>query len=422
MSQPNTVLRIEHVSKLYQLGQIGLGTLSDDVNRWWHLLRGKEDPYLKVGERNDRTKRGASDYVWALDNVSFQVHEGEVLGIIGRNGAGKSTLLKILSRVTAPTKGEVRIKGRIASLLEVGTGFHPDLSGRENIFLNGAILGMRKHEIARKLDQIIDFSGCERYIDTPLKRYSSGMHVRLAFAVAAHLEPEILIIDEVLAVGDAQFQRKCLGKMGEVAKAGRTVLFVSHNMPALRNLCPRAIWLSDGTIRDDGPSARVVASYLQAGAEVTMDRVWEGESAPGNDIVRMHSVQITYDGKERGANISVSTELTVEIQCWNFERNAQLNFSVILYDKHDVCIFNTLSRPKTYPAGKITGSCRIPGDFLNDGIYRLRVLLVKNQGIILVDVENAVSFDVQDSRDIDWYQKWVGAVRPKLEWRTSSAE
>jgi lipopolysaccharide transport system ATP-binding protein len=261
----SVVISVENVSKQYRLGEVGTGTLSHDVNRWWHKVRGKEDPYLKIGESNDRSKKGDSDYSWALRDVSFEVKQGEVLGIIGRNGAGKSTLLKILSRVTTPTTGEIKVKGRIASLLEVGTGFHPELTGRENIFLNGAILGMRKHEITRKLDEIIDFSGCERYIDTPVKRYSSGMYVRLAFAVAAHLEPEILIVDEVLAVGDAEFQKKCLGKMKDVAGEGRTVLFVSHNMAAIEILCTTAILFHSGKLVKEGPPSATIITYLSQG-------------------------------------------------------------------------------------------------------------------------------------------------------------
>src|SRR5580698_9011432 len=234
----DTVIKVENISKRYRLGEVGTGTLSHDFNRWWHRVRGKEDPYLRIDATNDRTQKGDSDYAWALKDVSFEVKRGEVLGIIGRNGAGKSTLLKILSRVTTPTSGEIKIKGRIASLLEVGTGFNPELTGRDNIYLNGAILGMRKREIDEKFDEIVAFSGVERYIDTPVKRYSSGMYVRLAFAVAAHLESEILIIDEVLAVGDAEFQKKCLGKIGDVSKGeGRTVLFVSHNIGTILQLC-----------------------------------------------------------------------------------------------------------------------------------------------------------------------------------------
>jgi lipopolysaccharide transport system ATP-binding protein len=234
----NIAIKVENLSKAYQLGQIGTGTISRDLERFWTTkIRGKEDPFLKIGQTNDRTVKGESDIVWSLKDINFEIEQGDAVGIIGRNGAGKSTLLKLLSRVTAPTTGNIKVRGRIASLLEVGTGFHPELTGRENIYLNGAILGMRRKEITRKFDEIVDFSGVERYIDTPVKRYSSGMYVRLAFAVAAHLESEILIVDEVLAVGDAEFQKKCLGKMGDVSKGeGRTVLFVSHNLAAVQNL------------------------------------------------------------------------------------------------------------------------------------------------------------------------------------------
>jgi lipopolysaccharide transport system ATP-binding protein len=261
----STVIQVDSLWKKYRLGVMGTGTLSHDLNRWWHRVRGKPDPYTKVDQvqKSEVTSDPslADDEMWALQGVSFEVKQGEILGIMGRNGAGKSTLLKILSRVTAPTSGEVRVKGRIASLLEVGTGFHPELTGRENVVLNGAILGMLKQEINRKLDEIIEFSGCERYIDTPVKRYSSGMYVRLAFAVAAHLDPEILILDEVLAVGDAEFQKKCLGKMGEVAAGGRTVLFVSHNMLAVQKLCTRAIMLKAGQLHATGSAPQIVADY-----------------------------------------------------------------------------------------------------------------------------------------------------------------
>jgi len=261
----DTVIKVEGVSKQYRLGNIGTGTFRHDVNRWWHQLRGKGDPYLKIGEANDRSKKGESEYVWALKNISFEVKKGEILGIIGKNGAGKSTLLKILSRTTLPTTGNLKIKGRIASLLEVGTGFHPELTGRENIFLNGAILGMTKHEIKRKFDEIVDFSGVEKYIDTPVKRYSSGMYVRLAFAVAAHLEPEILIVDEVLAVGDAEFQKKALGRMKEVSSGqGRTVLFVSHNLAAIDALCTKGLVLNNGTMVFDGNVQDAINVYTSS--------------------------------------------------------------------------------------------------------------------------------------------------------------
>jgi lipopolysaccharide transport system ATP-binding protein len=255
-----TVIRVEHLSKQYRLGMIGGGTLREDLSRWWAMKRGKADPLARVGDDGHKPRMG--ERFWALKDVSFEVKQGEILGIIGRNGAGKSTLLKILSRITAPTEGVVKIKGRIGSLLEVGTGFHPELTGRENIYLNGAILGMSRNEVTKKLDEIIAFSECEQFIDTPVKRYSSGMYVRLAFAVAAHLDPEILIVDEVLAVGDAAFQKKCLGKMGEVAGEGRTVLFVSHNMAAVRALCGRALLLAGGRMIEDGDPAAVVGRYL----------------------------------------------------------------------------------------------------------------------------------------------------------------
>ncbi|WP_413999268.1 ABC transporter ATP-binding protein [Flavobacterium sp. W1B] len=256
------ILKAENISKQYRLGQVGTGTLSHDLNRWWHEVRGKENPYLKIGEINDRSTKGDSDYVWALQDINFEVERGEVLGIIGKNGAGKSTLLKILSKVTAPTTGSIKSRGRIASLLEVGTGFNGEMTGRENIFLNGAILGMTKREIASKLDEIIAFSGCERYIDTPVKRYSSGMTVRLAFAVAAFLEPEILVIDEVLAVGDAEFQKKAIGKMQDISRGeGRTVLFVSHNMAAVRSLCTRGIVMENGKLVFEGGIEETLEFY-----------------------------------------------------------------------------------------------------------------------------------------------------------------
>lgn len=257
------ILEISNVSKQYRLGYVGTGTMSDDLWRWWYRVRGKEDPYLKIGEENDRTQVGDSEYVWALRDINLQVQQGEVLGIIGANGAGKSTLLKILSRVTGPTIGTITARGRIASLLEVGTGFHGELTGRENIFLNGAILGMTKREIQSKFDEIVDFAGCQRYIDTPVKRYSSGMYVRLAFAVAAHLEPEILIVDEVLAVGDAEFQKKAIGKMKDISSGqGRTVLFVSHNMDSIEQLCSKAIYLSNGQLVSYGNTSDIIHEYL----------------------------------------------------------------------------------------------------------------------------------------------------------------
>ncbi len=290
----NIAIKVNNLSKAYQLGEIGTGTISRDLERWYAHIRGKEDPFLRIGETNDRSTKGTSDIVWSLKDLNFEIEQGDAVGIIGRNGAGKSTLLKILSKVTAPTSGKITGKGRIASLLEVGTGFHPELSGRENIFLNGAILGMRKHEIKRKLDEIVDFAGIERYLDTPVKRYSSGMYVRLAFAVAAHLESEILIVDEVLAVGDAEFQKKCLGKMGEVSKGeGRTVLFVSHNMTAVEELCNSGIVLENGITVFNGTSKRAIDFYMKNQSKFLNAKYDKENSQP-----TFSSIEINLTGKQ----------------------------------------------------------------------------------------------------------------------------
>jgi lipopolysaccharide transport system ATP-binding protein len=287
----DVILKVENLSKQYRLGKIGTGTLSHDLNRWWHLIRGKEDPYLKIGEINERSSKGESQYVWVLKEINFEVRRGEVLGIIGKNGAGKSTLLKILSRVTSPTIGSIKAKGRIASLLEVGTGFHPEMTGRENIYLNGAILGMTKKEISSKIDEIIEFSGCERYIDTPVKRYSSGMTVRLAFAVAAHLEPEILVVDEVLAVGDAEFQKKAIGKMQDISKTeGRTVLFVSHNMAAVQSLCSKAIVINKGMISYNGEVEDAIQYYLNESTKHQL--LNEIQDRKGSGLVTLKDVKV----------------------------------------------------------------------------------------------------------------------------------
>ncbi len=291
----SAVISVEHLSKSYRLGQIGTGTFSRDLEVWWAKLRGKPNPMLRIGEKDHGNRDG--EEIWALKDVSFTVEQGEVLGIIGRNGAGKSTLLKILSRVTAPTSGKVRVKGRIASLLEVGTGFHPELTGRENIYLNGAILGMRRDEITRKFDEIVDFSEVEKFIDTPVKRYSSGMYVRLAFAVAAHLDPEILVVDEVLAVGDADFQKKCLGKMGDVAKEGRTVLFVSHNMAAVRKLCPKSLSLDKGSI------------IMTDETDIVIDHYLDVHSRLSNAVVDLPEQSNLADEMGRGLRLLIKDEL-----------------------------------------------------------------------------------------------------------------
>ncbi|MEQ1527386.1 MAG: ABC transporter ATP-binding protein [Gallionella sp.] len=359
---------------------------------------------------------------WALNDVSFDIKQGDRVGIIGRNGAGKSTLLKILSRITEPTSGKISIKGRVASLLEVGTGFHPELSGRENIYLNGAILGMSKAEIKKKFDEIVAFAEVERFLDTPVKRYSSGMYVRLAFAVAAHLEPEILIVDEVLAVGDAQFQKKCMGKMEEVGQEGRTVLFVSHNMVALKSLCEKAVWLNAGRVVETGRAHDVVSNYLQKDVQVNMRQVWsDQESAPGNKSVRLRSAKISYEGEASGEILTVASPVDLEIEFWNLEQNALLNFSITFYDTQDVCIFSAGSPANVYPKGKVKGICHIPANFLNNGVFRVRLLIVKDRSVAFFELDNVATFEVHDiARTGAWYGKWPGAVRPTFKWETMS--
>lgn len=316
---PNTAIKAVNISKQYRLGEVGTGTLSHDLNRAWARLRGKEDPFLKIGESNDRSTKGSSDYVWSLKDINFEIEKGDAVGIIGRNGAGKSTLLKLLSRVTKPTTGHFEVQGRIASLLEVGTGFNPEMTGRENIFLNGAILGMRRQEIKRKFDEIVDFAGVERYIDTPVKRYSSGMYVRLAFAVAAHLESEILIVDEVLAVGDAEFQKKCLGKMGDVSKGeGRTVLFVSHNMASVQNLCSKGILLQNGVVAYEDEIGFITNKYLEDYQPNSM-KISEITTRDGTGKVQFQDATVQGVGTEGNfvesfANMEINLKFTSAIQ------------------------------------------------------------------------------------------------------------
>ena len=322
----NIAIRAENISKQYRLGEVGTGTISHDLNRFWAKMRRKEDPFLKIGESNDRSQKGGSEYVWSLKDINFEIEKGDAVGIIGRNGAGKSTLLKLLSRVTKPTTGHFDVDGRIASLLEVGTGFNPEMTGRENIFLNGAILGMRKHEIKKKFDEIVDFSGVERYIDTPVKRYSSGMYVRLAFAVAAHLESEILIVDEVLAVGDAEFQKKCLGKMGDVSKGeGRTVLFVSHNMTSIQNLCNKALLLENGNIHYTGSCEIAVQKYLRQ--NTISQNFSEAKNRKGNGIIKIQNVKVY--GKNTETKPQSGEKFSLEFEIDNPQ---QLDCSEIIFD------------------------------------------------------------------------------------------
>lgn len=307
----NTVIEFNNVGKQYILGSIGTGTLSQDLNRWWANIRGKEDPFLKIGDTNDRTQKGDSRFVWALRNINFKVDQGDVVGIIGKNGAGKSTLLKILSRVTSPTTGDIKIKGRIASLLEVGTGFHPEMTGRENIFMNGSIMGMTKAEIKSKFDEIVDFAGVAKYVDTPVKRYSSGMMVRLGFAIAAHLEPEILVVDEVLAVGDAEFQKKAIGKMQNISKGeGRTVLFVSHNMAAVKSLCKRGIVLENGQLAFQGDIDDSLRYYLQSGPHNEGGKIID---AINQHKTSLHFEKIMINGTDKALSTIPSTQHTLSL-------------------------------------------------------------------------------------------------------------
>lgn len=324
-------IKVENLSKAYQLGDFGTGTISRDLERFWARLRGREDPFLKIGEINDRTKKGESDIVWSLNDLNFEIEQGDAVGIIGRNGAGKSTLLKILSRVTSPTTGSIKIKGRIASLLEVGTGFHPELTGKENIFLNGAILGMRKAEIKRKFDEIVDFAGVERYIDTPVKRYSSGMYVRLAFAVAAHLESEILIVDEVLAVGDAEFQKKCLGKMGDVSKGeGRTILFVSHNMASVKALCKKGFLLANGMLDFEGNVESAIEKYTTNKKQIDRSGF---KHISGNHDIMIQDILVN-NSSDCSLNIFEDIEILIKYDIMN-PVHEKVEFFIIIYDHED---------------------------------------------------------------------------------------
>jgi lipopolysaccharide transport system ATP-binding protein len=369
------IIKAENISKAYQLGQIGTGTLSRDLERMFAKIRGKEDPFLKIGEVNDRSTKGKSDVVWSLKDINFEIKAGDAVGVIGKNGAGKSTLLKILSRITSPTTGHIDIHGRIASLLEVGTGFHPELSGKENIYLNGAILGMRKAEIKRKFDEIVDFAGVERYIDTPVKRYSSGMYVRLAFAVAAHLDPEILIVDEVLAVGDAEFQKKCLGKMNDVNKSeGRTVIFVSHNMASISALCNAGIYLKNGAIAGNGTINNIINQYLNDGSESSAEK-WSG--CEGDDSVEVTQTIIysndSFDQLHTNADLYIEIHgeikkpvfgLIVGFTLWS-QYDYEIAYIVHDDDENDVEINQIMPQ-------KFIKKFRIPANTLAEGTYNIQ--------------------------------------------------
>lgn len=418
---PNTVLKIEKLSKLYRLGEVGTGTISHDLNRWWARLRGKEDPYSLVGQTNDRSQKSESNYVWALRDIGFEVNQGEVLGIIGRNGAGKSTLLKILSQITSPSTGSIKTKGRIASLLEVGTGMHPEMTARENIYLNGAILGMSKREITGKFDEIVDFSGCAMYVDTPIKRFSSGMRVRLGFAVAAFLEPEILIVDEVLAVGDAEFQKKAIGKMQEISKGqGRTVLFVSHNMASVKSLCSRGIVLENGTQALDVPIDEAVSYYLSNGMQTENVKTF-GDKIK-NHIFHLHEIKVENEAYQDNENnfitedkpIRIITDITINKEA------ARYLVTYHLYNSMGEAMFSfSPSRAGIkLELGRNILTCEFPTNFFQAGQFFLSLFIVEDRKQAIFVEKDILSFSVIDGRrDIGVYMgKEPGFIRPNFKW------
>ena len=403
MSKP--VIKVENLSKAYQIGQIGTGTLSRDIDRFWQTrILGKEDPFLKIGETNDRIIKGDSNIVWSLKDINFEINQGDAVGIIGKNGAGKSTLLKLLSRVTSPTTGTIKAKGRIASLLEVGTGFHPELSGRENIYLNGAILGMRKKEITRKLDEIIDFSGVERYIDTPVKRYSSGMYVRLAFAVAAHLESEILIVDEVLAVGDAEFQKKCLGKMGDISKGeGRTILFVSHNMAAVKSLCNNGIVLSNGEIVHNGSINSIVNNYLHNNQ--ANSNIYNNPNPKEVNGIKTIEILGNKPYQEHSQIIKIQIIFNTEIN--------DCNIGIALININKTKIFTTIHKINKNLKSII---CEIPSNLLLKGQYSIDVATF-NDKLSYEYISDVCNFEQVDFvNDYKIYSDDIGDLKIECKW------
>jgi len=418
-----TAIEFNNISKEYRLGLVSTRTLSHDMNRWWKtkILR-KEDPYLKIGEVNDRAHKGESEYVWALKDINLKVEQGEVLGIIGKNGSGKSTLLKILSRVTSPTTGTIRARGRIASLLEVGTGFHPEMTGRENIYMNGAILGMTKKEIDRKLDEIVDFSGVERYIDTPVKRYSSGMTVRLGFAIAAHLEPEILVVDEVLAVGDAEFQKKAIGKMQDVSRGdGRTVLFVSHNMTAVKSLCKTGIILENGKIINFGKIDPIVSAYLKGDSTIENHKKWTKPEIAKNHF---ELLEIGIRKKNRSFNelIRVDDELELFVRYRLTNDFKQFHLTFHFKNEDGNAIFSTSGGNNTIPLfhqrGEYEQICSIPSNFFNWGTYGIDLFVVEDLANPFIIEPDIITFTlVNKELPIgSWMGKEPGDITPKFKY------
>lgn len=420
MSPSPLMVQAQNVGKRYRLGTINRQQLTDDVKAWTAKLLGRPDPTVPIGAEVDPQRIG-EDF-WALREVSFEVRRGEVLGIIGRNGAGKSTLLKLLSRITLPTEGVIRMKGRVSSLLEVGTGFHPELTGRDNIYLNGSILGMSKAEVNAKLDEIIAFSGITHHIDTPVKRYSSGMRVRLGFAVAAHLEPEILIIDEVLSVGDADFRRKSMGKMKATALSGRTVLFVSHNMTAVRSLCSRVLWMENGRVRMQGPTEDVVAAYLGQYSSTASEVQWDAANAPGNDKARLSYMKVR---PSEGEQFRWETAIDVEVGVENLsDKGIHVTLQVVNAD--DLVIFTTNSHEGGIRGGLEPGThqvqCRLPAHLFNAGELRLGVGVSQN-GKMQFQAEDVVAFTVKEPvrEGTAWQGRRKGMFRLSIPWAPLTA-
>jgi len=411
----NPAIEVERLGKRYRIGAAinRHRTIRDALAAHAHRMMNT------VGRRlRGDFRRQVPESIWALRDIDFSVGTGETIGIIGRNGAGKSTLLKILSRITEPTTGRARINGRVGSLLEVGTGFHPELTGRENTYLNGAILGMGRTEIDRKFDEIVAFAGVERFIDTPVKHYSSGMHLRLAFAVAAHLEPEILIVDEVLAVGDVNFQKKCLGKMGAVASEGRTVLFVSHNLLAIQRLCHRVIHIDGGRLVNEGPPGRVISEYLETASDVMQEREWSDHDPENSKAgVRFVKARVGRDGPGDYDVLTVRTPIRLDFEFDTHLPQALLNLSIKVSTVDEVTVFNTVSTPQHFGPGRVKGTCRIPADLLNSERYRVEVLIVEDLHTVLLKCPDALVFDVADiEREVAYFAKWGGVVRPRLDW------
>ena len=419
MSRP--IIEVENLSKRYKLGQLNARSLREEAEQFFARFRNKR-------ARSDGELSGENTEIWALKDISFSVPAGEVVGIIGRNGAGKSTLLKILSRITDPTTGEARICGRIASLLEVGTGFHPELTGRENIYLNGAILGMTRAEVKAKFDEIVAFAEVERFLDTPVKRYSSGMYVRLAFAVAAHLEPEILIVDEVLAVGDAEFQKKCLGRMRSVSRReGRTVLFVSHNLTAINSLCQRVILMNSGQTQQIGPAQDITRLYLTSGNnEDNRSKSWSFHNAPGDERFKITRIKITPEGADATAPIEMGTTFQIEMDYWNLVDNADVLLELIVRGDDGMPVFHSFSTEGgangPHPKGLYRSSCVVPGNLLNAGRFGIEMYFSDgrpSKEFGLVDAVSVLVHELNDRRNLSNYGRFIGHVHPKLTWRTA---